>query len=328
MPRLLLALVLALLALPARAGDPADCLGRPEAAPCTDRALREADRRLRATWREATATTVRPATLAAGDFLWRARLREGQTDLGDGPARPYDTAQLLEMVRYRTEELRELLRQDRATRPARFGRSCPAATAGAACPMPRNSILPELGRACLGTALRNCRVREAGTLVSEDGGLLLLWQVQDGHTDRDGVRTGAVILEPSPDRWRPLAWAFEGEYRAPRLIERDGARLLVVPGRRIGSGGHDADLLLVQRDGRWREVEIATWRRELERRLPDGLGAWQGVDYDFSAMTARTRLWRPDDGNCCPTGGSALATLRIEGDSLRLADLTAEPAPR
>ncbi|MDB5379626.1 MAG: hypothetical protein JWR00_4072 [Rubritepida sp.] len=35
-------------------------------------------------------------------------------------------------------------------------------------------------------------------------------------------------------------------------------------------------------------------------------------------MTARMSLWRDADGNCCPTGGQALADLRLDGDRLTL----------
>jgi hypothetical protein len=54
--------------------------------------------------------------------------------------------------------------------------------------------------------------------------------------------------------------------------------------------------------------------------LPEGLEIWKGVAFDFSnpwsGYVARTSLWRSDDGNCCPTGGSAEIGLEIEGDKL------------
>jgi len=44
-------------------------------------------------------------------------------------------------------------------------------------------------------------------------------------------------------------------------------------------------------------------------------------------MTARTALWRPSDGNCCPSGGEATLEFEIRGDRLVLTRLVKDDAP-
>lgn len=174
-----------------------------------------------------------------------------------------------------------------------------------------------LGSKCLAKWLHmGCRVTASGILRGEDG-TRILWQRQSGASDVDGIGNGILLWDTSgPGAPKPIGWSFEGvNYESPRLTD-DGK--LWVPGSMAGSGGGNADLLYVKRDGNWVEIETTSWRATLEDRLPKGFSAWQGIEYDFSGMGGTSPLWRDSDANCCATGGTLVLRFSIKGTSLVL----------
>ena len=70
--------------------------------------------------------------------------------------------------------------------------------------------------------------------------------------------------------------------------------------------------------GGLQELDTTAWLETLQKRAPKGLGAWKGVYIDYKTLTAATPLWKPTDGNCCPTGGRADLTFRITADAVVL----------
>ena len=183
---------------------------------------------------------------------------------------------------------------------------------------------PEALGACIGSTLKGCSSRAAGWLSSPAGDRLF-WQLQDGFTDENGITGGFMLLsggETGPVR--PRAWAFEGwRYEAPTLLMVGGEMYVAVAGRMAGTGNGNADALF-----RWSpdaaeplvQVDNWTWREQLAARLPAGLEVWKGVDYRYadSELWAWTKLWQPNDGNCCPSGGEAMLSFEIENDALVL----------
>lgn len=247
-----------------------------------------AQRTMEPLWRQVLAVSPRRVT-------WAARRAELEAEATWATLSPADR---LSVLQAETDRLRQELAYHRAI-PARIER---------------------LGEACLGP-LRGCRVPAAGVLRGE-GGIELRWQVQRGFTPETGVAGGLVVFERRGRDLRPLTWSFEGyDWQAPRLVEHDDGPLLAAIGFRAGSGHGNADLLYRRSGDSWREVELESWKLGLPRHLPAGLGVLKGVDYDFARLTARMSLWRDEDGNCCPTGGQALAELRLEGDRLVLVRL-------
>ena len=273
---------------------------------CGDAELRGADRRLHALDRAIGATTPRPATMAHRATAWQRQLEAGEE------GRPLTLVALRGAYAERVATLEETLRQDRALRGLERRGPVLARPAG-------------LERRCLGTALRNCRVSASGLLVSEDRRARILWQSQTGFTEVDGVRAGIILLAEAPGGWRLIGWSFEGvRFGAPGLVAEDGGLLLAVPGRLGGSGGGNADLLYQLRPGGWRDIDLESWMTALPAHIPPGLGIWQGVDYDFTRLRARSRLWRETDANCCATGGNATLRFRITGDALALEEVTVD----
>lgn len=194
---------------------------------------------------------------------------------------------------------------------------------------------PRLGRDCAATALRGCSSPMGGYLALREASLM--WQVQTGFTDEDGVSGGVVFIGDAGAArigpTAPVAWSFDAaRFEAPVLLtgpEFDGAVYIAVPGVRAGSGAGDADLLF-----RWdapdtrqlTQIDTWSWRDDLEDRLPPGLEIWQGLRFDWPEMLAFTPLWQPGDGACCGTGGTAILSFEIEGDKLVLSHVTVRDA--
>jgi hypothetical protein len=329
MRRLAAATLLLLLALPAEAQQrPPACTapaGPLQATICGDAALRAADARLRAAERAASATTGRPATLAVRAEAFQRRLEAGETLAT--PPRPFTREELLDEYRERTSQLDDLVRQDRSIRRLEVQR-CPDGRRDCP-PNPVFARPAALERTCLGSALRNCRVGAAGLVASEDRNTRILWQIQHGFTDSDGLRAGIVLMAEARGGWRLLGWSFEGvSFAPPRLVETDDGPMLHAEGRTGGSGNGNADLFYRQTPQGWVEIESESWWASLPARLPAGLTIMQGVDYDAETLSARSALWREEDGNCCPRGGRAMLDFRVRERALVLAAVTLDAVAR
>jgi len=183
---------------------------------------------------------------------------------------------------------------------------------------------------CLQTMLRNCRVLTAGYINGaageDEGAPMLAWQTQSGFTHETGVASGFVLFRFGADGWELLDAGFDGAgFQLPVLNE---AGLLHIPGYGGGTGAHNVDRLY-ELDGTWRRVDLDAWRSAIDPLLPPGLEIWKGVDYDFenpwSGLVARTPLWRADDGNCCPSGGSAVIGFDIVDRALVITGVAYTP---
>ncbi len=329
MRRLAAASLLLLLGIAPAAAQPraAACTAPPgplQATICGDAALRAADARLRAAERAASAGTARPATLAIRAEGWQRRLEAGDTAT---TPRPLTRDELLDEYRERTSQLDDLVRQDRSIRRLEVQR-CPDGRRDC----PPNPVFARpagLERNCLGAALRNCRVGAAGIVASEDRNTRILFQIQHGFTDSDGLRAGIVLMAETRGGWRLVGWSFEGvSFTPPRLVETDDGLMLHAEGRTGGSGNGNADLFYRQSPQGWVEVESESWWAALPGRLPAGLTIMQGVDYDLESLSARSPLWREEDGNCCPRGGQARLEFRVRERALILAAVTLDAVAR
>ena len=190
----------------------------------------------------------------------------------------------------------------------------------------------EIGTACMLSDLEACKVITAGFLNrhdygDNDGEPFLAWQTQSGSTEYDGVIGGFVLLQYK-DGWTVLDSGFDGYFDMPRLND-DG--VLHQPGYGQGTGVANADRLY-QRDpdtGDFIAVDMDQWKDTIGDRLPQGLGIWKGVAYDFSrpwaGYEAVTNLWKDDDANCCPSGGVATIKLEIQDHVLVATDVVLSP---
>ena len=183
-----------------------------------------------------------------------------------------------------------------------------------------------LGQTCI--ALNqpyDCRVEESGGV-----GAGLSYQLQD-YYDGDQRAVGAVVVVAPADlgKFRPVVWDADdsAHYAAPEIIARPDGNLLVLRGSLEGTGDLDASSLYRQADGHWREIDASSWLEEMAHRLPKGRSVLKGVHPNWKNMTAETPIWRGRDGNCCPSGGSAHATLALQGDRIVLTGLRVSLRP-
>ncbi|NML07578.1 hypothetical protein [Sphingomonas sp. G-3-2-10] len=271
---------------------------------CADADLARLDAQLVATEKRVEAATSRPAT-------WAVRARQFREDLAtqtDGEDKPLGREALIDQIQSRIAELEnEIVRAK-----------------GIAAVRDANSVAT--GSKCLSAWLSmNCIVPMSGVLRDGDG-TKIVWQFQSGASEADGGATGVLLWDASkPGAPKLIGWTFEGVMmEAPRYNAE--SKLLWVPGRMVGTGDHNADILYQKRGDRWVEIDMGGWNAALEGRLPKGLGVWHGVDYSFTgdAMGAETDLWKDADANCCATGGRANLEFAIEGDALKLTGISAQ----
>lgn len=181
--------------------------------------------------------------------------------------------------------------------------------------------LSDLGATCLETELDDCKVLTAGYFnranYGEGEGLpLIAWQTQAG-TSEYGVIGGFVLFRHDGQGWSVLESGFDGYFQVPTFNDEN---ILHIAGISQGTGAFNTDRLYrLEEDGAtWTPINMETWLEGVE--LPEDLEIWKGVNFDFSnpwsGYVARSGLWRPDDGNCCPSGGETVIGLEIVDNRL------------
>lgn len=147
--------------------------------------------------------------------------------------------------------------------------------------------------------------------------------------------TALAILEgPAGGSDLHLVRSFTGEgglgelwYEKPTLVAAPIGRVLLVPGRVGGTGGQRADQFFLRQRGEWAAID-AEWEGPVLATLPRGRWIRAAVT-DIKGMRGALLIAKPDDYNCCPTGGWVVATLQLKGLKLtprRITRHAEEPA--
>ncbi len=164
-------------------------------------------------------------------------------------------------------------------------------------------------------ARKGCHAIYAGRIANAPG-RALAFQTQ-AFADSDGPVKVQVVRYA--DTGAILGYLAAGiEYDRPKIVQTPAGTALYLLGNTGGIGEFPDDALFLYRDGAWTSIDIQTWLDDLAKRLPKGLSANKGIYPNWKTMTARTALWRGNDPNCCPTGGNATLTLRVQGARLVL----------
>lgn len=181
--------------------------------------------------------------------------------------------------------------------------------------------LKSIGDTCIATELDACKVATAGYFnragySDAEGEPLIAWQTQIGDSEYGRIG-GFVLFRHDGAGWTVLDSGFDGYFQVPTFNDEN---VLHVPGYAQGTGVFNTDRLYrLEEDGdTWTPIDMGNWLVGVE--LPENREIWKGVAFDFTnpwaGYVARTSLWQPEDGNCCPTGGSAVISLAIEGDAV------------
>ena len=210
-------------------------------------------------------------------------------------------------------------------------------------------VFPDVASAIIGTCTSLATVAESDAThctVIESGGFGQVGEAQQHYAvycldppreeGRSCDLTAAALFSADPRSGRAERWlqSYDSEglgnhFGKPELLQLKGMPLLLdlsvsVP----GTGAFNASRLFRREGARWVEIDITSWEKDLAAQLPKGLEVWKGIWPDYRRMRATTGLYRKNDGNCCPTGGTANVTLKLEGNRLVLTGLKIGPPPK
>jgi hypothetical protein len=289
--------------------------------PCPDRTINAADlcqnREIAARWADVeTAMRAwqkvdpRKATVAERRDEALADLRRGFEYSPDDSPQQANADVIIESLGYVKAEIDGLTQiASSISTPASFG--------------------PGLARDCLVGAVVNCVVESAGFLNAGDEGKAraIAWQYVSGLEPNGGIPLRmAIAWDVSGAKPALIGYtSTEGEAEPPRLVDNGEDIILHFPARTAGTGEGNADSLFLYRTGAWVNIGMNSWKTELRTRLPEGMGLWKGVDYDYYGLSSYFPIWRDSDANCCATGGNAYAVFKIVDDRLKIDTLDFTP---
>jgi hypothetical protein len=188
-----------------------------------------------------------------------------------------------------------------------------------------------LAKSCMVGAVEACSVRSAGFLNAGDDRSTrqIAWQYVSGLAPGGGIPLRVTVAwDISGETPNLIGFtSTEGEAEPPRLVDNGEDIILHLPARTAGTGEGNADSLFLYRTGAWVNIGMNSWKAELPKRLPPGMGLWKGVEYDYYGLSSYFPIWRESDPNCCATGGNAYAGFKIVDDRLAIDTLDFTPGP-
>lgn len=114
-----------------------------------------------------------------------------------------------------------------------------------------------------------------------------------------------VLEEGGPDD-------SDSEIADPEIIETENGPVMHIF-MTSGNGGFDMGVYLLRVQKEWQHLDVPSWFLEARKFIPDGYTFCRGGSVDLAEMIAIFPLFKPDDGCCCPTGGSVTMDIEIEG---------------
>lgn len=213
--------------------------------------------------------------------------------------------------------------------------ACPWRTAAASEKQEKKLLLPTqaVDTGCEAFIKRNkingihdCAVSMTGTIGSVDGqaydyALYMLDKNADKglsiFTHEAAGKQGKLLLDRFDEEGVVLF------YMKPDMANHSFGTLLHVPIGEYGTGSFNESeyYLWSEKQKGWKLLDSTSWVDDLGKQLPAGLEIWKGVWPDIKTMTATTGLWRRDDANCCPSGGTAAVTLAVKDGRLVIKSL-------
>jgi hypothetical protein len=217
--------------------------------------------------------------------------------------------------------------------------------------------LKSIGAACADFLTRNkvsgykdCGITDSGLFGNSENGVFhfVLYCIipdhdsnptqcgDDSFTARYHSRRGLAIYRVDPetgsaDRFLERVDPEIGVvlYEKPRIMENSYGKFMDIPIRIEGTGvGNISEYYRQDPEfGKWERLVSDEWAEGLEKRLPPGLSIRKGIWPDITSMTVETGLYRENDPNCCPSGGTAEMILRLEGNRIVLKSIRFDTTP-
>ncbi len=145
----------------------------------------------------------------------------------------------------------------------------------------------------------------------------------DDPLSTDGA--GVAVLQESAGGRLKVITSMSGQDAffnpPPHLQATPQGPILLVPASAMVSSVPDLSVALRRIKNRWTTIDDG-WSAAVAKRLPKNVAQWKGGLMDWRHLRASSALWHETDHNCCPTGGSYQAQLRLNGSRLELVWLT------
>ncbi len=143
------------------------------------------------------------------------------------------------------------------------------------------------------------------------------------HRQRAMTLIGSSTKSPAP---RTIFERIDNElgtrnFSKPKLLNLNGKQILVLPIQVDGTGAGNASEYYVREKRDWALIESKSWENEVQKLIPKGLQIRKGLWPDLETMTAETGLFRMNDANCCPTGGTAQIKLMLRANRFAVLDV-------
>lgn len=82
-----------------------------------------------------------------------------------------------------------------------------------------------------------------------------------------------------------------------------------------GNGGWDSGDYFIFREGEWKRLKVPNFTEPLSKIIPKDDWFCRGSTIDLGEMIIEYYVYKKNDACCCPTGGKALANLKITKDN-------------
>lgn len=166
-----------------------------------------------------------------------------------------------------------------------------------------------------------CRVSAFRRVPGSHPALYYQLQDYDGPVADDPHGVGIALMSATGDRsgMRVIAgWSgSNATIEPPRVVRTVQGQIIVIPMSASVSSVPQNDIVLRLIGGAWAIVATDRWHVA----IPKGVEQWHGNAMDWPRLRAFGALWKPNDAECCPTGGSYVAQLRLDRRTLRVASV-------
>lgn len=113
-----------------------------------------------------------------------------------------------------------------------------------------------------------------------------------------------------------MAW-----FVPPQMVSTAFGVILKITTKIAGTGAGQEHKLFHRKHDHWVAVDTESFKTEIGKRLPKGYTIRKGFDIDLVTWQLKLPVWKPDDANCCASGGKVKIHLTLNKDRIVVLDL-------